>query len=275
MYKMGKLLKNVGTMSSICIPRNYLNGRKLLDVTNIDIHGFCNASGKAYAAVVYLRATFSSGEVISRFVASKTRVNPIKALSIPRLELMACLILSRLLKTVLSSLVDYGIRKVYCWTDSIDCFYWVITTGKVWNRFVQNRVNEIRLNLPDAEWKHCPGEYNPADIPSRGDYLMHDEVQKRWLEGPEFLLRSHEFWPKLPDNCNRNKTESTDNDNPMVGEVIRVKSASNQIIERNNSMVGNVISVNSVSNEVIGLYEVININSFKSFKRLVLVTCYV
>ena len=95
---------------------------------------------------------------------------------------MACLILSRLLKAVIQSLVDYNISHVFTWSDSIDCLFWIKTTSKVWNRYVQNRVTEIRSNLPEAEWKHCPGEKNPADIPSRGDYLKRPKTKQKWFE---------------------------------------------------------------------------------------------
>ena len=159
---------------------------------------------------------------------------------------MSCLILSRLVKTVMDSFV-----KLVCWSDSMDCICWINTRSKVWNRFVQNRVKEIRANLPVAEWKYCPGENNPADIPSRGNYLSHADVQKNWLQDPEFLLHSHEFWPKLPDASNVVNNESIDNDNPMAGEVI---------------------SVHSITNKPSGVNDVISISSFNSFKTLVLVT---
>ena len=131
-----------------------------------ELHGFGDASGRAYACVVYLRVVFKFGDVITRFIAAKTRVNPPKDLSIPKLELMGCYTLSCLIKSVKSSLVDIDISEVFCWTDSIDCVYWVNTTGKVWERFVQNRVVKIRENLPEVKfWRHCPGNLNPADIP--------------------------------------------------------------------------------------------------------------
>ena len=102
----------------------------------LSLHGFSDGSGKAYAAVVYLRVTFSSRYVVSRFVASKTQVNSIKSLIITRLGLMSCLILSRLVKTVMDSFVDFAINKLVCWSDSMDCICWINTRSKVWNRFV-------------------------------------------------------------------------------------------------------------------------------------------
>ena len=72
--KWEKTLKSVENIGPRCIPRNYFYGGELLDATSIELHGFSDASGEAYAAVVYLRVTFSSRYVVSRFVALKTRV---------------------------------------------------------------------------------------------------------------------------------------------------------------------------------------------------------
>ena len=59
---------------------------------------------------------------------------------------------------------------------------------------------KIRDDLPTAEWRHCPGDQNPADLPSRGMILDSDERVQKWLYGPEFLVKSEEVWPKSPNN---------------------------------------------------------------------------
>ena len=164
--KWKKSLRNCADLGPFIVERNYLCGRNLCDVTDMQLHGFSDASGKAYACVIYLRILFNNGGVFTTFVASKSRVAPIKKITIPRLELMAYVILSCLMNTVIRSLTDYVISNLYCWTDSTDCFYWITSRNKVWFRFVQNRVKEIRENIPNALWRFCPGADNPADIPS-------------------------------------------------------------------------------------------------------------
>ena len=103
----------------------------LSDVIDVQCHGYSDASGKAYASVVYLRFTFTNGDVKTVFVASKTRVAPMKKIRIPRLELMACLLLTQLLKSVLGAITDRVISTVYCWTDSKDCLYWIGNRSKI------------------------------------------------------------------------------------------------------------------------------------------------
>ena len=61
------------------------------------LHGFCDASERAYAAVVYLRMVDTTGNVQVTLITSKTKVAPIKRMTIPRLELCGAYLLARLL----------------------------------------------------------------------------------------------------------------------------------------------------------------------------------
>ena len=63
------------------------------------LHGFCDASTWAFAAVVYLRCFYSDGTVELNLMTSKTRVTPIKGQTIPRLELCSAVILARLMSS--------------------------------------------------------------------------------------------------------------------------------------------------------------------------------
>ena len=70
-----------------------------MEQNNYWLHGFGDASKRAYCAVVYL-VTIVCDKVYVKLVASKTRVAPIKELSISRLELMAARILAQLMDAV-------------------------------------------------------------------------------------------------------------------------------------------------------------------------------
>ena len=67
------------------------------DVSTRELHGFCDASELAYGGVVYLRAQDSNENVSVALVIAKTKVAPIKNLSMPRLELCGAVIVARLL----------------------------------------------------------------------------------------------------------------------------------------------------------------------------------
>ena len=132
---------------------------------NVQIHAFCDASENAIGAVVYMRSTYENGEVEVKFVASKTKVAPIKRQSIPRQELTGAVILSRLVDAILKAL-DKEIE-VFYWSDSMTVLYWILN-HKPWKQYVQHRVQEIRRLSNHGTWRFCPGISNPADLPSRG-----------------------------------------------------------------------------------------------------------
>ncbi|UYV60483.1 hypothetical protein LAZ67_1001280 [Cordylochernes scorpioides] len=122
---------------------------------------------------------------------SKARVAPLKKISIPRLELMACLIGARLARCILESLT---VRcPFYLWTDSSTAISW-IRQNRNWNIFVKNRVDEIQRTTKLSNRRFVPGLENPADLPSRvskiGQFL-----RSKWWEGPDWLRLSKDFWP--------------------------------------------------------------------------------
>ena len=137
------------------------------------------------------------GHVSCSFIASKSRVAPLTPMTIPRLELMGCLILSRMMKTVREAIVEFEINSVFCWSDSSDCLAGICAEGKVWKRLVQNLVREIRDNVPDVKWGHCPGKKNPSDIPTRGIDIANRENCEVWLQGPDFLSMEDEKYHQL------------------------------------------------------------------------------
>ena len=80
------------------MPRCYFP--KNVQIVSFQVHGFCDASEDAYAGVVYLRMVDSTGAVHISLVMAKTKVFPIKRLSIPRLELCGAQVLAKLLRHV-------------------------------------------------------------------------------------------------------------------------------------------------------------------------------
>ena len=83
----------------------------------MELHGFSDASDLAYAAVVYLRSTDTEGVVHTSIVIAKTKVSPIKCVTIPRLELCGVLVVARLLHHC-RKVLNVPLRDTYTWTDS-------------------------------------------------------------------------------------------------------------------------------------------------------------
>lgn len=69
--------------------------------STLQLHGFCDASEKAYVAVVYIRYKNDENEHKVSLIMAKSRVAPVKKLKIPKLELMGALLLAKLVKKVI------------------------------------------------------------------------------------------------------------------------------------------------------------------------------
>ena len=192
-----KVISDLKLTESAEFERPYFSSDDSKDIVNsVELHGFSDASTKAYGACVYIVYRMKTGESVVSLVAAKTKVAPIDGETIPRLELLAALILARLISSVKAALQGkIEITQTYSWCDSQITLFWILKTGKVHKPFIENRVNEIRKIVPPQQWKYCPTDQNPADIASRGQKASILKESKRWWEGPEFLKQSSEFWP--------------------------------------------------------------------------------
>ena len=183
--RWSNLVNSVMCMPSLVIPRYYfheLDG----EIQRVALHGFCDASSKAFAAVVYL-VVATDNRVSTRLVAAKSRVAPLVRQTIPRLELLSALILARLLAAVNNAFGDLlPVNSLYCWSDSKVALYWIQGIQHDWKQFIHNRVVEIRRLTHPSIWRYCPTACNPADVPSRG--VKPSELDSTsWLTGPTWL----------------------------------------------------------------------------------------
>ena len=183
------------SLSQIHIPRCYFP--KDVKIVSTQLHGFSDASESAYAAVVYFRLTDTRGGVHVSLVASKTKVAPIKRLTIPRLELCGAYILSKLLEHV-RRICDVSLENICAWTDSTIVLNWLDGSPRRFKSYVGNRISFILDRIPPNRWKHIPGEQNPADCASRGLFPCELINHKLWWNGPEWLTLSPSRWPPQP-----------------------------------------------------------------------------
>ena len=183
-------LKSVGTIS---LPR-CLYDKGIGQVKSCYLHGFADASKKAYCALVYLEYETEDG-MHSRLISAKTRVAPHRELSIPRLELMSGRILSTLMQTVYNALAPQlhtnGCRY---WLDSKPALFWINNQGE-WRHFVQHRVNKSLKVTKKEDWGRCVGVCNPADLGSRGVSASTLKHSRLCWEGPLWLSMRREYWP--------------------------------------------------------------------------------
>ena len=131
------------------------------------------------------------GEHFCSLVMSKSRLAPIKTITLPRLELNAAVIGARLSRMLIHEL-DLPIERIQYWTDSTLVLQYIKNTSNRMKVFVANRVTDIREVSSSSSWRHVPSEENPADILSRG--VMDPEAlnSTNWFTGPSFLMKDEE-----------------------------------------------------------------------------------
>ncbi|GFY09514.1 uncharacterized protein TNCV_4321931 [Trichonephila clavipes] len=162
-----------------------------------ELHVFVDASKGSYAGCVFARSIVDS-RVSEILVRAKSRVAPLKLLSIPRLELMACCVGVRLVNSILKAL-NMPDLKVTLWSDSTTALWWIKEYGN-WSVFVANRVKEIRQLTQIQSWKYVPVNMNIADLLSRG-CSPRQMLSSRWWERPSWLKQNSEFWPDGEISC--------------------------------------------------------------------------
>ncbi|XP_016657058.1 uncharacterized protein LOC107882735 [Acyrthosiphon pisum] len=186
-----KYRKGLSMLNKLTIPRN-IGCNKIL--ANIQIHGFADASIKCYGACIFLRSTNEQGEHTAKLICAKSKVAPLKVISLPRLELCAALLLARLVSRIVPKL-KLNIAKKYFWSDSKIVLSWIASPSTKWKTFVAHRIGEIQDLTNITDWAYVKSSENPADIISRGCDAEQISSINLWWNGPEWLKNNIEEWP--------------------------------------------------------------------------------
>ncbi|RLU19024.1 hypothetical protein DMN91_009382 [Ooceraea biroi] len=160
----------------------------------VEVHGFSDASQDALGAVVYIRVFSELDDVRVTLLMAKSKVAPLAKQTIPRLELTAAVLLTRLVVRARSTL-NIDDAPVHLWTDSSVVLAWIRGHPSQWKEYVANRVALIQELLPHARWHHVPGTENPADCASRGLPPQLLATHDTWWHGPAWLARPSTSWP--------------------------------------------------------------------------------
>lgn len=214
-------------------------------VKSRSLHVFTDASSEAYGAVAYQRCIYENGQVSSSFVMSKSRVSPLKAISIPRLELLGAVLGLRLAEKINNSL-QMNLKDTTFWSDSMNVLWWIRNQSRKLKPFVANRIGLIQSITSPDQWRYVPTKINPADLPTRGSALKELENNVIWWNGPRFLQGSMDEWPA-------NKFEKTEE------AAIEVKQSTTTMLT--------IVSMPKVRD--------IDIKRYSSWKRLVSVIGWV
>ncbi|XP_011859829.1 PREDICTED: uncharacterized protein LOC105557255 [Vollenhovia emeryi] len=155
---------------------------------------FCDASSIGYGACLYVRSSRKNETAIVRLACAKSRVAPLKPITIPRLELCGALVLAQLYREA-SAILNVTPNRVIFWCDSTIVLHWIKTPSHLLKTFIANRVTEIQNITGSNVWWYVQSEDNPADALSRGQ-LSHTFLRnKMWLTGPSWLVEDESEWP--------------------------------------------------------------------------------
>ena len=164
---------------------------------NQELHVFSDASEVGYGVVAYCRWSVGSEHYTCRLLFAKSRVAPLKTVTVPRLELNAARLAARV-AAELKRQMSMCFTKTVFWTDSTIVLYYIRNTTSRFCTFVANRISTIRQLSSPGDWRHISSSDNPADLASRGTSSI--DSLNTWLRGPSFLECSETLWPSNATN---------------------------------------------------------------------------
>lgn len=153
----------------------------------VEMHTFNDASEDAYAAVVYFKIFSVNGTQCS-LITSKSRVAPLKALSVPRLELQAAVLGARLAQMVELNHTQKITKRCF-WTDSQTVIQWIHSDTRRYTQFVSCRIGEILESSSSFEWQWIEAKNNVADLATKMR-IPEISIQSPWFRGPDILTDS-------------------------------------------------------------------------------------
>jgi len=153
----------------------------------IDLHIFCDASERAYEACVYGCTQLTDKTFVAHLMYSKSRVAPLKSVTLPRLESNAAHLAAKLFHSIKGVLTG-KIKNVRFWTDSTIVLSWINTPAYKLKTYVAHRVSEIQTLTKELIWSHVSSNCNPADLLSRGSTTAELKDNQLWWHGPSWLV---------------------------------------------------------------------------------------
>lgn len=225
--KWSSWIRALPIIETVNLPRCYFYSST---ADRYELHTFVDASEEAAAAVVYL-VQFCNNHQTVAFITSKTKIAPMKIISIPRLELQAAVMGARLASAVEQHHTIKIDKRVF-WTDSQNVLCW-IRSPRRFKQFVAYRIGEILETTNTHEWRWVPTSLNIADSATKWKSSEIFRIPERWFVGPKFLWTPSHEWPtqniitsepnidELEIRCHTTQHEISHNRNNLLPDMER------------------------------------------------------
>ena len=216
-------LDDLNNLSAIAVRRCILPPDvDLVTLLKCQLHHFTDASSVGYSTVMYLRVVAQNGTTFCSFMMGKSRLVPLKPISIPRLELVAAA-----MATTVDTLLRCNLKNVVTdsifWTHSMVVLHMINNSLKHFPVFISNCLAQIEEVSDPSQWWYVEGSRNPEDHRTRlANMLSH------WLTGPSFLQETESHWPHPPCNLP---------DLPDEFKVSKRTVATSKVVQRDQSLV--------------------------------------
>ena len=231
-------VKDLESLSQIKIPRCLKPSNFGVSISRAELHMFGDASEKGYGTCVYLRLMNQSDIVSCNLLFGKARVVPLKGSTIPRLELQAAVLGTRISSQLCTEL-SIEVDAQYFWSDSQIVLAYLQNTKKKLKTYVKNRVTLIREMTDVNHWNYVQSQENPADLASRGCTVYN--LNSLWFNGPQFLSGSLDM-----QTLSQPAFDIPDND----PEVHREKAIIHKVSSHQSELLSRLSSLSSWSSAV-------------------------
>ena len=223
--KFDFIVKFVKTLTAVKVSRSRCYFYDIIPpdyIVTFELHGFPDASEKTYGCCLCLKCVTKNNFISTLLVVSKSRVGPYKNIvTLPRLELLGNLILSRLILTVLNSFKgEIDISSLYAWSDSKVSLAWIKSYYKSSCR--------IRKNVPSEKWNFFSIKLNPADLITRLEKSINLTKKSLWWRCSRFLFEENQNYSKI-DDCENKEMYAETFIQDFESEIKNVVTTSNKI----------------------------------------------
>ncbi|KAK3721602.1 hypothetical protein QZH41_000137 [Actinostola sp. cb2023] len=184
--------RELSELEDIQLPRCY-HPKSFGQVVRNEIHAFSDASKDGIGVAIYLRQFDANGDTSVAFLLGQSRMTPLQATTIPRLELCAAVLSTQTVRKLCNE-STLQIDDIIFYTDSKVVLGYIQNESRRFYVYVANRVQVIRSVSDPSQWRYIETSANPADLATR-EIKAEGLNDSAWLRGPEFLSQSQPVGP--------------------------------------------------------------------------------